>query len=114
MVAAEFEVEVLDRDEVGVENMARKTVDYIDEEDLDFLQSRPPVVTVMGHVDHGKVGFLLPAPARGASLGLISRVIVEVCVSVSAHAIKLVVLCECFMLADGWLKVHSYFPQLLM
>lgn len=64
MVAAEFEVEVLDRDELGVENMARKTVDYIDEQDLDFLQTRPPVVTVMGHVDHGKVGSCTPLRPR--------------------------------------------------
>jgi translation initiation factor IF-2 len=38
--------------------MARKTVSYLDEEDLDFLEPRAPVVTIMGHVDHGKTSLL--------------------------------------------------------
>jgi translation initiation factor IF-2 len=63
MVAAEYDVEVLDRDEEGVEAMARKTVDYFEESDLEFLQPRPPVVTVMGHVDHGKVGLITACTA---------------------------------------------------
>ncbi len=54
LAAAEFEVEVLDMEEGAVDQMARKTVDHIEEGDLEFLAPRPPVVTVMGHVDHGK------------------------------------------------------------
>ena len=55
MAAAESGVEVLDAVEGSVDQMARKTRDYIEEADLEFLSPRPPVVTVMGHVDHGKV-----------------------------------------------------------
>ena len=38
--------------------MARKTVSYLDESDLEFLEPRAPVVTIMGHVDHGKTSLL--------------------------------------------------------
>ncbi len=41
--------------EVRPEDEAVKSTDFIDEDDLEFLVPRPPVVTVMGHVDHGKV-----------------------------------------------------------
>ena len=55
IAAEEFEVEVLEKEEARLDDMARKTIDYMDDEDLEFLQARPPVVVVMGHVDHGKV-----------------------------------------------------------
>lgn len=55
IAAEEFEVEILEKEEAGVDDMARKTMDYMDDEDLESLQARPPVVVVMGHVDHGKV-----------------------------------------------------------
>ena len=58
LVAAEYEVEVLDKEEAGFDSMARKTVDYLEDEDVELLQPRPPIVTVMGHVDHGKVSVL--------------------------------------------------------
>ena len=61
LAAAEFEVEVLDMEEGAVDQMARKTVDHIEEGDLEFLAPRPPVVTVMGHVDHGKARPCAPA-----------------------------------------------------
>ena len=54
-VAEEFGVPVLQDD---IEEAAKKTVEMIEEEDLKHLIRRPPVVTVMGHVDHGKTSLL--------------------------------------------------------
>ena len=55
IIGEAFEVDILEKEEARIDNMARKTVDYLDEDDIDHLQPRPPVVVVMGHVDHGKV-----------------------------------------------------------
>ena len=54
-VADEFGVPVLEDD---VQSAAAKTVEMIEESDLAHLIRRPPVVTVMGHVDHGKTSLL--------------------------------------------------------
>ncbi|MFN9693260.1 MAG: translation initiation factor IF-2, partial [Synechococcaceae cyanobacterium] len=54
-VSDEFGVPVLEDD---VEAAARKTVEMIEASDLEHLIRRPPVVTVMGHVDHGKTSLL--------------------------------------------------------
>ncbi len=54
-VAEEFGVPVLQDD---VEEAAKKTAEMIEEGDLEHLIRRPPVVTVMGHVDHGKTSLL--------------------------------------------------------
>ncbi|MCA1993515.1 MAG: translation initiation factor IF-2 [Coleofasciculus sp. S288] len=40
------------------EEQARKVTEMLDVEDLENLQRRPPVVTIMGHVDHGKTSLL--------------------------------------------------------
>ncbi|MCX5953055.1 MAG: translation initiation factor IF-2 [Cyanobacteria bacterium] len=54
-VSDEFGVPVLEDD---VESAAKKTVEMIEASDLAHLIRRPPVVTVMGHVDHGKTSLL--------------------------------------------------------
>ena len=55
MVAEEYGVEV----EAGEkEEAARKVTEMVGAEDLEHLIRRPPVVTIMGHVDHGKTTLL--------------------------------------------------------
>ncbi|WP_288246505.1 translation initiation factor IF-2 [uncultured Prochlorococcus sp.] len=54
-VAEEFGVPVLQDD---IQEAAKKTVDMIESDDIDNLIRRPPVITVMGHVDHGKTSLL--------------------------------------------------------
>ncbi|MFO7628880.1 MAG: translation initiation factor IF-2 [Prochlorococcaceae cyanobacterium] len=54
-VSEEFGVPVLEDD---VQSAATKTVEMIEASDLAHLIRRPPVVTVMGHVDHGKTSLL--------------------------------------------------------
>lgn len=55
MVAAELGYEV---EQIEAEAPARKVTEMIEVTDLENLQRRPPVVTIMGHVDHGKTTLL--------------------------------------------------------
>jgi translation initiation factor IF-2 len=55
MVAEEMGVTV---ETAEAEAEAKKVTEMLDAKDLENLQRRPPVVTIMGHVDHGKTTLL--------------------------------------------------------
>ncbi|MGA7954223.1 MAG: translation initiation factor IF-2 [Gloeobacterales cyanobacterium] len=54
LVATQLGYEV----EFAEQEAAAKKTEMLDIEDLDHLVTRPPVVTIMGHVDHGKTSLL--------------------------------------------------------
>ena len=55
MVTEAFGIEV---EIPEIQSAAAKNTEMLDEQDLENLQRRPPVVTIMGHVDHGKTTLL--------------------------------------------------------
>ncbi len=55
LVAEELEVKVEIAQEIAA---ATKSIEMLNAADMDNLHRRPPVVTIMGHVDHGKTTLL--------------------------------------------------------
>ncbi|MDJ0550098.1 MAG: translation initiation factor IF-2 N-terminal domain-containing protein, partial [Microcystis sp. M49637_WE12] len=55
MIARDFDMAV---ETPSTQSAAIKTTEMIDVSDWESLQRRPPVVTIMGHVDHGKTTLL--------------------------------------------------------